>query len=92
MKIIVLTQDNCGWCVRLHPHITKLTEDFAVQIEFINITNQWDLADKYELKTTPTVIAVNGDDILRKWSIEPDRGVAGLIAEVKEYIQYEYMW
>lgn len=92
MKILVFEQDNCGWCVRLHPHIKKLAEDFAFQLEFINITDKWELAEQYKFRTTPTVIAVSDETILKRWSIKPDKGIAGLIEEIKEYVQHEYMW
>lgn len=93
MKIIVFEQDNCGWCVRLHPHIKRLTEELGVDIEFVNITGRWEIADKYSLRTTPTVMVATPDDTpLKSFSINPETGIAGLIKETKEYIQYEYMW
>jgi len=86
MKIKVFEQDNCGWCVRLHPHITKLADDYDIDLEFINITDRWELADEYKFRSTPTVIIVNEGVVLRKFSIEAGKGIPELISGVKEFI------
>jgi len=88
-QIIVFEQDNCGWCVRLHPHIKKLAEDNGVELEFINITNDWDIPYEYavkDLRTTPTVAVYEGGMILRSLSIEANSGIPGLISRIKDLI------
>lgn len=88
-QIIVFEQDNCGWCVRLHPHITKLAEDNKIELEFINITNDWDAPKEFgvSLRTTPTVAVYDQGMLLRTFSIQLARGIPGLISGVKELIQ-----
>lgn len=87
-QIIVFEQDNCGWCVRLHPHIKKLAEDNKVELEFINITNDWDAPKEFgvELRTTPTVVIYDQGMKLRSMSIEANSGIPGLISKVKDLI------
>jgi thiol-disulfide isomerase/thioredoxin len=86
MKIVVFEQDNCGWCVRLHPHISKLAEDSNIDLEFINITDKWELADEYQFRSTPTVVIINEDVVLRKFSIQAGKGIPELISGIKEFI------
>ena len=87
MKIVVFEQDNCGWCVRLHPHIQKLSDEFMIDLEFVDITDAWELAEEYSFRTTPTVVLIDEGVVLRKFSIEPAGGVAGLISKVKDFIK-----
>lgn len=86
MKILVFDQDNCGWCVRLHPHIEKLANDSNIPLEFINITNKWELAEQYNFRTTPTVAIIDDDIVVRKFSIEAGKGIPQLIEKVKDFI------
>jgi len=87
-QIIVFTQDNCGWCVRLHPHIKKLAEDRNIDLEFINITNDWDgpVELGVQLRTTPTVAVYDQGMIIRTFSIEANSGIPGLISRIKDII------
>ncbi len=86
-QIIVFEQDNCGWCVRLHPHIKKLAEDNSVELEFVNITKDWDIPKEFavDLKTTPTVSVYLHGQIRDSFSIDQD-GIPGLISKVKGFI------
>lgn len=88
MKIVVFEQDNCGWCVRLHPHIQKLSNDANIPIEFINITDNWDLyVTDYRIRTTPTVVIFDENVPVRSFSIKIQTGIAGLIREIKDFIK-----
>jgi thiol-disulfide isomerase/thioredoxin len=87
MKILVFEQDNCGWCVRLHPHIKKMSEEINAEIEFINITDNWDeYVIGYDLRTTPTVVIENDGIAVRSFSIKIQGGIAGLMREIKDFI------
>lgn len=88
-QIIVFEQDNCGWCVRLHPHIKKLVEDQDIELEFINITNDWEAPREFgvELRTTPTVAVYDQGMMLRALSIEAKTGIPGLISRIKDIIK-----
>ncbi len=90
MQLIVFEQDNCGWCIRLHPHIKKLAEEFNIELEFINISNDWDIPLEFgikQLRTTPTVAVYDDSMLLRTFSIEINRGIPGLISGVKDLIK-----
>lgn len=89
-QIIVFEQNNCGWCVRLHPHITKLAKDNNVQLEFINITDDWDAPAEFgikQLRRTPTIAVFDEGMLLRSFSIEINGGIPKLISGVKDLIQ-----
>lgn len=88
MKILVFEQDNCGWCVRLHPHIKKLAEDTGTPLETVNITDNWDeYVNAYSIRTTPTVVILDEGISVRNVSIKIQSGVAGLIREVEDFIK-----
>lgn len=87
MKILVFEQDNCGWCTRLHPHIKKLAEDTDTEIEFVNITDNWDeYVIGYDIRTTPTVVMFNEGIPVRTFCIRVNSGISGLMREVKDFI------
>lgn len=86
MKIVVFEQENCGWCIRLQPHITKLAKDSAIEIETVDITDKWELAEQFQFRSTPAVIITDNDVVLRKFSIKQDNGISGLISEIKDFI------
>lgn len=86
MKILVFEQENCGWCTRLHPHITKLAKDSNIPIESIDITDKWELAEQFQFRSTPTIIITNEDVVLRKFSIKQDKGISGLISDIRNFI------
>lgn len=86
MKIVVLEQDNCGWCTRLHPHITKLAGDDEIPLEFINIGDNWDDYKHLQIRSTPTVLIYDNEVLLRKFIIQKN-GIPELISGVKEFIK-----
>jgi thiol-disulfide isomerase/thioredoxin len=87
MKIQVIEQDNCGWCTRLHPHINKLAQDLSMDIEYVNITGDYELAQSWMIKTTPTVCLM--DDHMEgeqaRFIIDQD-GIPGIIKGIREYV------
>lgn len=87
MKILVLEQDNCGWCTRLHPHISKFAKDLNIEIEFIDIADSWNkYVVDYGIRSTPTVIIEDDDVAMRSFSIKLQTGIAGLMREIKDFV------
>lgn len=86
MKIQVIEQNNCGWCTRLHPHIDKLAKELDAEIEYINISNDYELAMSWMIKTTPTVAIMDDhwESEQARFVIGPD-GIPGIIKGVREY-------
>jgi len=86
MKIQVIEQNNCGWCTRLHPHIDRLAQELGTVVEYVNISNDYELSQSWMIKTTPTVCIM--DDEMEgeqaRFIIGPD-GIPGIIKGVKEY-------
>jgi thiol-disulfide isomerase/thioredoxin len=85
MKILVFEQDNCGWCTRLHPHITRFAEDNDIPLEFVDITDKWEIAEEYKFRSTPTVVIIDEEMIVKKLSID-DKGIAGILSRVRNFI------
>lgn len=85
MKILVFEQENCGWCTRLHPHILKLADDNNIELEFIDITDKWEIADKYKFRSTPTVVIIDEEAIVKKFSID-DKGIAGIMQKIRNFL------
>lgn len=87
MKIQVIEQDNCGWCTRLHPHIDRLAQELNMEIEYVNITGDYELSQSWLIKTTPTVCLMddNMEGEQARFTIGPD-GIAGIIKGVRTYV------
>lgn len=85
-KVVVFEQDNCGWCVRLHPHIEKLSKDLDFPLEYVNITQDWSRAAGFDFRTTPTVVVLDDDEaqILGQYDTTTG-GIAGVINGVKDH-------
>ena len=87
MKILVFEQENCGWCTRLHPHITKFSEETNTEIEFVDITDDWDkYVVGYGIRSTPTVVIEDDGEAVRSFSIRSQTGIAGLMREIKDFV------
>lgn len=88
MKIQVIEQDNCGWCIRLHPHIEKLATDLSTEIEYFNLSRnpEEQYAERWVIQTTPTVCIMDDEWEVEqaRFTIGPD-GIAGIIKGVREY-------
>jgi len=86
MKIKVIEQNNCGWCTRLHPHIDKLARELNTEVLYFNISEDYELIDEWNIKTTPTVTIMDDrwESEQARFTIGPD-GIPGIIKGVKEY-------
>lgn len=87
MKIQVIEQDNCGWCTRLHPHIDKLAQELNMEIEYVNLKEDFTIAERWLIKTTPTVCLMDDqwEGEQARFVIGPD-GISGIIKGIREYV------
>lgn len=84
-KVVVFEQDNCSWCVRLHPHIEKLSKELDFGLDYVNISKQGIPEGSWgSFMTTPTVFVVDGDNIVGQYDTVKG-GIAGIINGVKEH-------
>lgn len=61
MKVTVFTQDYCAPCIRLKPIVDAACEQLELAVEYINITNQWHIADREGFSSTPAVFVYAND-------------------------------
>ncbi len=64
MKVLDFYADWCGPCQMLKPILEEVEREHPdVEFEAINIDEQQELAEKYEVMSIPTLVVVDGDEI-----------------------------
>jgi thioredoxin len=60
--------DWCGPCQTLLPTVKKLASEYSDKVEIlkVNIDNQRDLAQKFKVKSIPSIFFLNGNQIKDK--------------------------
>lgn len=64
MKILKFYSDSCGPCKVL----TKNLKEAGIDVENINVQEGSYLIDKYEIKNIPTLIKIENDTILDRFT------------------------
>lgn len=64
MKILKFYSDSCGPCKVL----TKNLKEAGIEVEEINVQEDSYLIDKYEIKNIPTLIKIENDTILDRFT------------------------
>ena len=66
-KITVFTAAYCNPCRELKRRIKQLQDERAVNVTFIAADEDWKTADKYHVKSVPTIIIEDGNavDVVR---------------------------
>lgn len=64
MKILKFYSDSCGPCKVL----TKNLKEAGIDVENINVQEDSYLIDKYEIKNIPTLIKIENDIILDRFT------------------------
>lgn len=57
-KLIVFSQKDCIHCDRLEIHLQALQQLMSIEIAYIDITNNWDVAKVFEFTSTPAVFVL----------------------------------
>lgn len=84
-RVVVIEQDNCVWCVRLHPHIERLAENVGFPLEFINVSKDWTEAQEWGVQSTPTAFVIDElSNIVGRYSTVGG-GIPAVINGVKEH-------
>lgn len=81
-KIIAFTATWCGPCKMLKPILQKLNNEGKINIEFIDIDENRELAIENKIKSVPTLIFFNEDNV------EYDR-LSGFVPENTILATYE---
>ena len=60
--------DWCGPCKTQDPILEELVEDYpSVELEKINVDEEQDVANEYQVRSLPTVIVENDDGIVERF-------------------------
>jgi len=83
MKILKFYADWCGPCKMLSRSIETIKDEIPFKIEEINADTNTDLAQKYNIRSLPTMIIVDGETEIK-------RNVGNMTAEqVKKFIKIQ---
>lgn len=84
MKLVVFEQQNtCAPCRALKPHISAVAEDLNIDLEFKEVSDNWDECLRHGVKSTPTVFLMNNSDVIYEVK---SRTAASLVSELKEVV------
>ena len=83
-KVVMFTQTTCGPCKQLKPHLKAATDQLNMQLEEVNVQDDWDLAVKNGVKSTPTVVVVEDD---KQLTTVGARTTLALIKELEPYAE-----
>lgn len=59
MKIVMFSQTFCQPCKALFPILESICKSLNLTLEKWNVEDNWDLAVRYGVQSTPTVFAMN---------------------------------
>lgn len=62
MKILVLTQNNCRYCGM----VKQFLDNEEVIYDTINMSEQPEYKDKYDVMGAPTVLLLDGEEVIVK--------------------------
>lgn len=62
MKILVLTQNNCRYCGMVKSYL----DDNQVEYETVNMSEQPEYQEKYDVMGAPTVLLLDEDEVIIK--------------------------
>lgn len=64
MKAIYFCTDTCGPCKFFYPKAEKICKNYGMELDKISLTLEENshFKEKYDLKTVPTIIILDGED------------------------------
>ncbi|SHH59198.1 thioredoxin family protein [Thermosipho atlanticus] len=66
MKIYYFKNDNCSVCAAVLPKVMKLSEDYDIDFEIIDVLENPEFAGQHLVLTVPTVLIMeNGQELAR---------------------------
>ena len=69
MKLLVLTQNNCRYCGMVKQHL----DNEQVEYETINMSEQPEYQEKYDVMGAPTILLLDEDEVIAKATgFDPD--------------------
>jgi thioredoxin 1 len=62
MNLLVLTQNNCRYCGMVKQYL----DDNQVEYETVNMSEQPEYQEKYDVMGAPTILLLDEDDVISK--------------------------
>lgn len=67
LTILDFSAEWCGPCKKLSPIIDELVLEYPdLNIQKINVDTNEELVDKYEIRSIPTILFIQEDEVLEK--------------------------
>ena len=65
LKALVFMSNMCPYCIYFKKIVEKLKHKFPeVIFEFVNVEQNPELAEKFDIKVLPTTVLLNGDEVV----------------------------
>lgn len=86
MNTVVLDfySDTCSPCKALAKDLAEIQKSINFKVEKLNIFDNYDLTEKYNIRSVPTLVVVKGDDIKAVYA--KYTGMAGLKKFIEENV------
>lgn len=62
--ILYFTAEWCGPCKMFKPTVQAVSAELGVSINYIDVDQQKDLAQRYGISSVPTIIVENGGNVV----------------------------
>ena len=62
--ILYFTAEWCGPCKMFKPTVQAVSAEIGVSINYIDVDQQKDLAQRYGISSVPTIIVENGGNVV----------------------------
>lgn len=82
-KVVIFTQSFCQPCKQLKPHLATACEKLDIELEEWDVEHNWDLAEEFNVLSTPTVIVMDYRNNAIKYI--NGRTVVSLLKELEPY-------
>ena len=74
--LVDFNADWCGPCKMLRPILEKIADENKIKIVSVNIDDQDELADKYEVSSIPCLVVFkDGKEIKREIGLMPEKKI-----------------
>ncbi len=64
MRALVFVSKNCPYCRHFEKVVRKLEEEFEIDFERVDVDLNPELSEKYGIMILPTLVLVNGDEVI----------------------------
>jgi thioredoxin 1 len=81
LKISLFSSESCGICHSIKPKIERISKEFSIPFEVIDIQKNPEFSTKFLVFSVPTVLILDGEREINRWA-----GVFS-IDEIQSYLK-----